>query len=311
MRGAVGRVGLLVGSLAVLPLIIEVVLQIGALAVRLTVEEAPGRWTFDRLRILCLGDSITYGFWLADRADAYPSQLERIWNESGTSQKVEVINLGYPGTSSSRLLLHLPRMLESTEPDVIIVMIGANDFWTLPVEAGSEESGWGLRRFLRQHSRAYRLFYMIQRSLEPREVEILHDPNPLPELGGVESKVRYGRREFSMGWRMEMQPKQQAAMALNRNLESVVQYSREFGASLFLMTYPSGNPIFFYSAASPIIRTVAEETNTPLIDLAAKFGGLCADFDCLRFLLRDQHPNPEGHRVIAETVAQRLNQLYK
>jgi lysophospholipase L1-like esterase len=152
---------------------------------------------------------------------------------------------------------------------------------------------------------------MIQRSLDPREVEIVHDPDPLLGLEGVESKVRYGRREFSMGWQLEMQPREQAAVALKRNLESVVQYSREFGASLFLMTYPSGNPIFFYSAASPIIRTVAEETNTPLIDLAEKFGGLCADFDCLEFLFRDQHPNPKGHRVIAETVVRRLSRIYE
>jgi lysophospholipase L1-like esterase len=201
-------------------------------------------------------------------------------------------------------------MLESVEPDVIIVMVGATDFVTAPVGVESDEVRWGLRRFFRQHSRAYRLFYMILRFRELPGVEIVHDANPLPELGGAESKLRYGRREFTMGWRKQIQPQQRVLMALKRNLESVVQYSREFGASLFLMTYPSRRPPYPYRVANPIIRTVAEETNTPLIDLAAEFSGLCADLDCAEFLFRDQHPNPEGYRVIAETIARRLSRLY-
>jgi lysophospholipase L1-like esterase len=33
---------------------------------------------------------------------------------------------------------------------------------------------------------------------------------------------------------------------------------------------------------------------------------LCPDSECPELLLWDQHPNPAGHRQMAETLAQRL-----
>ena len=61
-------------------------------------------------------------------------QLEALWNESVEQPKLEVINLGFPGTNSSRVVRDFDRLLTVFAPDLLILMVGVNDFWTLPLE---------------------------------------------------------------------------------------------------------------------------------------------------------------------------------
>ena len=57
-----------------------------------TVEKAPGL-----RRVAVLGDSIAFGYWVAER-DAFPRQLEAMMNESaGPGERVEVLDFGVPG----------------------------------------------------------------------------------------------------------------------------------------------------------------------------------------------------------------------
>ena len=57
-------------------LVAEAGLQIAAFFVRrATRAEMPVAWVTGNVRVLCLGDSHTYGLWV-DRSQAYPQQLE-------------------------------------------------------------------------------------------------------------------------------------------------------------------------------------------------------------------------------------------
>src|SRR5690349_14007834 len=87
-------------------------------------------WDGAAPRVLCLGDSNTYGIYLAQRADAYPQQVEQALAQRGL--RADVINLGYPGNNSSRIRASLQSALTSTQPDTVMLMAGANDFWTVP-----------------------------------------------------------------------------------------------------------------------------------------------------------------------------------
>jgi lysophospholipase L1-like esterase len=78
------------------------------------------------IKILCLGDSNTFGMG-ADKGYSYPEQLERMFKERNTKQKIEVYNAGVPGNTSSRLLANLEEQLQNYNPDILIVLIGAND----------------------------------------------------------------------------------------------------------------------------------------------------------------------------------------
>ena len=81
------------------------------------------------VKVACIGNSITYGFGLADRhADSYPSQLRRLLGEGW-----EVRNFGLSGRT---LLRHgdSPYWNETAladarayAPDVVVIMLGTND----------------------------------------------------------------------------------------------------------------------------------------------------------------------------------------
>lgn len=117
--------GLLLGLVA-----LEIALQVGSLFVR---GRGEAGWTESErpLRLLFLGDSNTYGIYV-DPSEAYPRVLEARWNGRAGAAKIEALNLGFPGTNSSKLRRDMPRLLRVLRPDAVIVMIGANDLARLP-----------------------------------------------------------------------------------------------------------------------------------------------------------------------------------
>jgi lysophospholipase L1-like esterase len=127
----VSRIGLIGFGFAVTIIGLEAALQIGAAAVRITHESQGAAKDPDRPRILCLGDSNTYGLYVA-RHETYPAQLERELAALRPDPPVEVLNLGAPGLNTSRLLRKFPELLATLAPDLVIVMMGANDMWTDP-----------------------------------------------------------------------------------------------------------------------------------------------------------------------------------
>ncbi len=71
--------------------------------------------------ILCLGDSLTFGYALAAAAQSYPSQLEAL---TGYVTK----NAGLNGDTAEGALSRLPDLLENNKPGLVLVSIGGNDF---------------------------------------------------------------------------------------------------------------------------------------------------------------------------------------
>lgn len=77
-------------------------------------------------RVLCLGDSITYG-WGLDLQYTYPSLLEKYLGAFHPGADVEVINAGCPGYSSRQGYIYLDRELGEFHPQMMIVQFGFND----------------------------------------------------------------------------------------------------------------------------------------------------------------------------------------
>jgi lysophospholipase L1-like esterase len=82
---------------------------------------APGR-----LRVLCVGDSITYGEAVADDADTYPAQLQAAFAAQGRPD-VEVQNGGVMGYGSRQCARQLAELLPRTRPDLVLCCVGWND----------------------------------------------------------------------------------------------------------------------------------------------------------------------------------------
>ena len=322
---------LLIVNVVLYLLVLEAFLQAGAWWVRATGRELPSKWITSNQRILCIGDSNTYGLWL-DRDEAYPKQLEAIWNERIGKPEIEVLNLGFPGTNSSRLRRDLPRMLEVFEPDVVILKIGANDYWTMPVdyEAKSSESG-GTTSFARRIL-VFKLYDMVRRAFDTRQLEVEFEgaSNPggtgpnwkatprnkakAPPVQALTGQKAYGRRgtatfggeEFELGFeKAEPGTLSEPEKKLQANIEHMVGVAHASGTRMLLMTYASMLPV--YVAASEKIRDAADASGAELVENGPTFRELCPDTDCPDYLFPDHHPNAGGYRVIAEAIVRKLS----
>jgi tetratricopeptide (TPR) repeat protein len=79
-------------------------------------------------RILCLGESTT----ALGGKDSYPSQLETILNGANTGITFSVINKGIPGVDTSYILAQLENNIREYKPDLVVTMMGINDFGQCP-----------------------------------------------------------------------------------------------------------------------------------------------------------------------------------
>ena len=300
------RLALLPILVLVYVLVAEAGLQIAAFFMRKSTRaEMPVAWVTGNLRVLCLGDSNTYGLWLEHREqEAYPQQLEALWNARVAAPKLEVLNLGFPGTNSSRLVRDLPRLLDTFRPDILILMVGVNDFWTVPFPIDEAQEARPQKSFLARHSLIYRLYDLFRRGQLADEVEIVMDPEG-SLARGARHKALVGDLEFDMSFVKAEPGFWGDAEALKDNLHRLVELARAAETTLYLMTYPTNKS--FHVTANQAISAAAFATDTPLIDLAAIFAPICPTQDCPEMLYPDGHLKAPGYAIVAETILERLD----
>lgn len=134
-------------------------------------ERLPTEKPWFRTRIVCLGDSCTYGFGVGSD-QAYPRQLERLLNERAGHQRFEVVNLGVGGYTSTLGLSRLREIALGFDPDVIVFSFGLNDKWRAEM-TDREKEAWERSRILwtRRKLEALlwrsRLFQLLRFALAP------------------------------------------------------------------------------------------------------------------------------------------------
>lgn len=83
-------------------------------------REFPAARPEGELRILCLGNSITFGSGVAE-AETYPKQLERLLKEQNPRQSYLVINGGGEGQSTDRAMDFLRRQAAVFDPALVVL----------------------------------------------------------------------------------------------------------------------------------------------------------------------------------------------
>jgi lysophospholipase L1-like esterase len=77
------------------------------------------------IRVLALGDSVTWGYGVADD-QLYIRVVERLWNRGRQARRLEIWNMAGMGRSAGMYLPHLGRLL-AYHPDAVIIQINLND----------------------------------------------------------------------------------------------------------------------------------------------------------------------------------------
>ncbi|HSS20151.1 MAG TPA: SGNH/GDSL hydrolase family protein [Pyrinomonadaceae bacterium] len=121
------------------------------------------------IRILCLGDSVTFGYrvppvWPDKLNDydrewlPYPRLLEKQLSTANPGRKVEVITMAVPGYTSHQGLAWLSRDIDWLQPDLLIVSFGWNDtsFSDVPDREAIKTNRMAVAvRWLIDHSQAF------------------------------------------------------------------------------------------------------------------------------------------------------------
>lgn len=297
-------------TLLTLVLACELLLQLGSLWVHGQSRLVPEQWRLaTRTRVLALGDSNTYGLYLKAQ-ESWPAQLERSWNMAHPQAPIEVLNLGYPATNSFRVLDNLPALLNKLSPDIVLIMVGFNDFWT-PLEtlpASTQPSVIAtVLNGIKNNSRLYRLYTIWSRSRITQSDMVFGSPRDMTKLDLSQRDsylVRTKDGDEFLGTLPGEPPKHRHALA--ENLQAMIDMIKRNGASVFLMTYPSNWG--FYPGANRRIQDVAQKQNVSLIDITPLFVARCASgpSSCGDLMFHDGHATAKGNALVAEKVQEAL-----
>jgi len=312
--------------------LLEVILQVAAVFVDKHPQQS--HWLHPgSIRVLALGDSNTYGLYLqADQA--YPALLEKQWNVHHSDTPIEVINLGFPGTNSSRVLKSLPELIKSFSPDLITVMVGVNDFWMAPVNIEGVSStispveGW-----LRDHSRVYKLIYLLRRQAynasllqmdnEYRHVSFDDVIKKASQLSGVldgvapppfkdkPTAIRYGETTFDIGYVFDASKRQNLVEDMKNNFERMADIAHESHVKIVFISYA-----YFempQKAANQQMQVVSKKKNIVFINAKKPFREQCdsSESRCHALFFPDFHPSFEGHQLLASEIENQLESIIK
>ena len=127
------KVSLIFLGLFLALIILEISLRLGGF-ITLSLQEKNNLASLKQkgtYRIMCLGESTT--------SHQYPPFLEEFLNKQNIGIKFSVIDKGIPGTNTMFILDQLESNIDKYKPDMVITMMGINDFGShMPVEDYSD-----------------------------------------------------------------------------------------------------------------------------------------------------------------------------
>jgi len=304
-REIAGRALLAAGGVLAALLLLEGVLRLGAFLVHFIPSRVAGNAPeTSGLRLLALGDSNTWGLWVK-ASEAYPEQIEFLWNAAGNRPGLEVFNLGYPGMNSTAVRKRLPQLLRMFRPDIVTVMIGINDYWTAPEEVGEADLWTRIDMHLWLWSRLYRAAAMIRRGIAVPKIDAPRDAFSRPtkplavEAGGERLEMPKYQIESAPGW----------VDRLAANLDAIAGIVRASGATVVFLTYPAGLPLSpAYGVTNSALREAADRLGVPLIEVTPWIATRCRELPC-KDITKDNHPTQRGHRRAARVVVEALATL--
>ena len=243
-------------------------------------------------RILCLGDSVTFGHWV-EAEQAFPRQLEQAL-AGRIGNPVQVINAGVPGYSTFQELKWLEEKGWDYQPDLIVVGFVLNDvverYLTMAAYGGAHTilgvdttvTMQPLSRLLRRTAFHRFVMSMMQGQARRREIYSVRQLFAEPPTPEIEEAWRLTEEELS-------------ALAAAAGARQV---------PLVLVAFPFRFQVQEALPPRPQERLArwASTEKIPYVDLTDTFAALGAQAG---FLDHD-HPTPAGHLAAAREVATAL-----
>ncbi len=219
-----------------------------------------------RIRVLCIGDSTTFGDDVRD-AESWPWQLQAMLDERAPG-RFDVVNAGVPGWSSVQGLWYLEQEGLDLAPDIVIVTFGHNDFSYIEKTGGIRDIS-----FISPEASASKLAVLLMRAVQGAELM----PTPLEPLEPV---------RVTPGEMMDAYLR-------------ITELATGAGANVIYLYWPfkhevaAGTPGWQW----PLFQTVSAITHQRLVDLTPIFAQAPASL-----YVDDIHASPEGNRLVAQKL---------
>jgi lysophospholipase L1-like esterase len=263
-----------------------------------------------RLRIVALGDSVTFG-WGVNDADTFCNQLELQLRAQRPGLDLDVVNLAVPGYWTRQEVTLLKRHLAELQPDVVLVGFYAND---LPdtlddkgsgtrIEAPRPEGGQVLHMnpapssWLERQARRSRAVYTASHTVK----WLIHrgegKPGSSMELDLLESR---GSVELDTAWQQ-----------VSAQLEDLRASAADSGFSAGIIVLPPREQVLGLYPDSDYqkrIRRVADQLGLFLIDPLPSLTASSSKKASLFIPYDRNHPSPAGHRLIAHAIVEYFNE---
>jgi lysophospholipase L1-like esterase len=224
-----------------------------------------------RPRVVCLGDSCTFGLGVDD-GETYPAQLQ-------LSTGFGVLNAGVPGYSAFQGRRLLEEQIGGWRPEAVVIQFGWNDAAVWDGRSDAEHAALLAHEpGLLFRSRLVQLFASL-----------------------LQGRRRPGGTETPRPERPRLTPEEFAG-----ELRSLIRLSRSEGARPLLVLWPARYHLRGLRVPPhlDVIRRVAAAEGAPLVDLFEDFsrnGGAALYADAV-------HANATGNHVVAEAVAKVLRE---
>jgi len=229
------------------------------------------------MRILCIGDSITYGGALTDQKDTYPYKLQDVLNKKGTGCRFEVLNASAPSWSIEDEKSYI-RKHGLYNSRVVVLQISQHD-----------------------------LFQTKSRREIVGKSPMYPDKKPVLALWELVVKSIYQIRsflKFDESYQKNILP---SDVQLENNINSLLEianFVKNKGGEFIIVfvgtILKSGDKLSREESAKSRLFDVLEERDIKFITLDRKFSS-----EKSKMLFRDKiHPNQAGNGVIADAVAE-------
>jgi lysophospholipase L1-like esterase len=273
---------------------------LGLRDVERSAKPAPGT-----VRVLALGDSVTFGMGVAQH-QTFPRQAEALLNSGRIGDpRVEVLNMGMPGYNTLHQLAQLREVGLALEPEIVVVGFLYND-----VEPSSAQRGTAMPE-RDERSLGARLRSGINASVLWLKKNSLLFAWASPRIGSALRPLgfkSYGQVGAVKDQYVDANPQWQAVRAA---LLEMKRLTDERGIELVVMVIPA--MARFTDATYPIkeyheaVSGFCRQHGIRALDLLPAFWGL----DGTKFWISatDGHPNAEGQAIIAQALAAQLAPL--
>ena len=258
----------------------------------------------DVIRILYLGDSVTFGYKLENYEQTFPYRIETLL-ENRLTNKIETINAGVGGYSPWQEYMYLEREGIKYNPDLIVVSFVLNDI----------TEKFGLIKFGGNHKGR-----QLERSVSSVFDWLFHKSSIAHFTRKIGAWIRFGgdvqqgaqRKEIldvkSLAYHPDRPDVRRAWKVTLENLDKIFAFSKEKDIPIILVIFPyifQFDDINGLSIPQKIVKQYAFDNAIPVIDLLPilsekiKVQGVKPE----GYFLGELHLAPLGHEIVAEIIA--------